>query len=92
MDALLWETPEEMTLNLAKRIRTVRKRRGISQQKLSQLSNVSYGTIKRFESTGKISLLSLTQIALALDCGNEIRNLFTSVPYKNIQEVINENK
>ena len=64
----------------------------ISQQKLADISGVSYGSIKRFEQTGQISLLSLTRIAMALDIAGELRNLFTAVPYQDIQEVINENK
>ena len=53
---------------------------------------VSYGSIKRFETTGQISLLSLTKIAIALDLADELRNIFTQVPYKDIQEVINETR
>lgn len=56
------------------------------------MSGVSYGSIKRFESTGQISLLSLTKIASALDMADELGNLFTQVSYKNIEEVIKENK
>ena len=68
------------------------KRRSISQEKLSSMSGVSYGSIKRFEATGQISLISLTKIAMALDIADELRSIFTQVPYKNIQEVINETK
>lgn len=88
----VWETPEEMDQALAQRIRRIRKRRSVSQEKLSQMSGVSFGSIKRFEATGKISLLSLTRIAVALDCGDEIRNMFTQIPYRNIEEVIRESK
>lgn len=56
------------------------------------MSGVSYGSIKRFESTGQISLKSLTKIATSLGVVNELRSLFTDVPYRNIQEVINEGK
>ena len=38
-------------------------------------SNIHF-FIKRFENTGTISLISLTKIAMALSCGNEIRELF----------------
>ena len=62
------------------------------QQKLVEMSNVSYGSVKRFESTGQISLISLTKIATALGIADDLRNLFTEIPYRNIQEVINENK
>lgn len=88
----VWETPEEINQNLAQRIRRIRKRRSISQEKLSRMSGVSFGSIKRFETTGKISLLSLTKIAVALDCGDEIRNMFTQIPYRNIEEVIRESR
>ena len=61
-------------------------------QKLAHMSGVSYGSIKRFESTGQISLLSLTKIAMALDMADELRSIFTQVPYRNIEEVINETR
>lgn len=92
LSEFIWETPEELDLKLAKRVRNIRKRRSISQQKLSEMSGVSYGSIKRFESTGQISLLALTRIATALDLTDELRNLFTQVPYKDISEVIRESR
>ena len=92
LSKFIWETPEELDLKLAKRVRNIRKRRSISQQKLSEMSGVSYGSIKRFESTGQISLLALTWIATALDLADELRNLFTQVPYKDISEVIRESR
>ena len=92
MEALIWETAEELDKNLALRVRKIRKRRKISQQKLADLSGVSYGSIKRFETSGQISLLALTKIAMALDMADELRNIFSQVPYRNIQEVINERR
>lgn len=92
MHRLVWETPEEIDLALAKRVSGIRKRRGISQKELSERCGVSYGSIKRFETTGLISFLSLTKIAMELEMEGEIRSLFSDVPYRNIQEVINENK
>ena len=91
MEELLWETAEEIDLRVAKQLRNIRKRRSISQEELSIQSGVSYGSIKRFESSGKISFLSLTKLAMALDCVGEISNLFCSVPYRDISEVILEN-
>ena len=90
MEALIWETADELDQKLASRLRNIRKRRAISQQRLADMSGVSYGSIKRFEATGQISLLSLTKIAMAL--AEELRGLFTRVPYKNIEEVIRESR
>ena len=91
MEALVWETAEELDMKLAQRVRDIRRRK-ISQEELSRMSGVSYGSVKRFEATGKISLLSLTKLAMALDMADELRELFTQVPYRNIQEVIDERK
>lgn len=92
MEALVWETAEELDQKLAGRVRNIRKRRSISQQKLASMSGVSYGSIKRFETTGQISLLSLTKIAMALDMADELRTIFSKVPYRNIEEVLNETR
>lgn len=92
MAEFIWETAEELDQKLAQRVRNIRKRRSISQEKLAAMSGVSYGSVKRFESSGQISLISLTKIAIALDIADELRNLFTQVPYKDIQEVINETR
>lgn len=92
MEGFIWETAEELDLKLAQRVRNIRKRRSISQEKLASMSGVSYGSVKRFESTGQISLLSLTKIAMALDIADELRRIFSQVPYRDIQEVINETR
>ena len=92
MEGFIWETAEELDLKLAQRVRNIRKRRSISQEKLASMSGVSYGSVKRFESTCQISLLSLTKIAMALDIADELRNIFSQVPYRDIKEVINETR
>ena len=92
MHRYVWETAEEIDLKLAKRARNIRKRRGMSQEELSKKCGVSYGSIKRFENTGMISLLSLTKIAMELDCVDDLKEMFTKAVYRNIQEVIDENK
>jgi transcriptional regulator with XRE-family HTH domain len=86
----VWETPEEINLALARRFQRIRKRRGLSQLQLSEKSNVSFGSIKRFETSGQISLISLTKLCVALDCVDEIRSLFNNVEYTSIEEVIRE--
>lgn len=90
MNIFQWETAEEIDKKLAERVRMLRKRRKISQEELSRKSGVSYGSIKRFESSGMISLLSLTKIATALGCTDEIRGLFSEIPYNSIEEILNE--
>ena len=92
MNKYVWETADEIDLALAERAKKIRKRRGISQEELSKRCGVSFGSIKRFEKKKKISLISLTKIAMELDCTDDIKNMFTKAVYRDIQEVINGNK
>lgn len=92
MGQFVWETAEELDQKIAQRVRNIRRRRSISQEKLASMSGVSLGSVKRFETSGQISLISLTRIAIALDLADELRNLFMQAPYKDIQEVINERR
>lgn len=75
-------------MQIAGRIRAVRRKRKISQKKLSQLSGVSLGSLKRFEQKGEISFLSLIKIATVLGLDNELEHLFEDVPPLSIEEVI----
>ena len=77
MEYYQWETAEEMNKKLADRVSQIRKRRKISQKELAEKSGVSLGSVKRFETSGQISLVSLTKIAIALGCSNEITEMFT---------------
>lgn len=55
----LSKQPSDILKQTASRHRAVRKSLRLSQQELAERSGVSLGSIKRFESTGKISLESL---------------------------------
>ena len=48
MDALIWETADELDQKLANRLRGIRKRRKLSQEELSRQSGVSLGSLNRF--------------------------------------------
>lgn len=81
----------EKQLEISQRFKTIRKNRRVSQQRLSELSGVSYASIRRFEKTGDISLASLVKLALALQLYDDLDNLFKiQKEYKSIEEVISE--
>lgn len=84
------KSPNEINLDIAKRVQLRRKEQKISQCKLSVLSDVSLGSIKRFERTGEISLSSLVKIAFALGLEDDFEGLFAKKTYTSIQEVIDE--
>lgn len=84
------KTPNEVDREIAGRIRRLRKRRNLSQKRLSEKSGVSLGSVKRFEQSGEISLRSLTKIAMALRVDGELRDLFADVLPESIEEILNE--
>lgn len=85
---LTQRTYNEINTELAKRIASLRKRKKLSQSELAKRSGVSFGSVKRFEQTGEISLASLTKITIALEVETELDTLFSDVPFDSIEEVI----
>lgn len=88
----LFETPSDVAINLAKRMKSIRRRRKITQKQMAARSNVSYATLRKFEKTGQISLESFIKLSMELGLTNELNNLFSSTRYNSIEEVINEQK
>ena len=81
--------PSEVIIDIALKIKTLRKKQKMSQAEFSERSGVSYGSIKRFERTGKVALASLLKMAHVLgrledfekilvdDRKDELDNLFS---------------
>ena len=91
--ALQFVTYYEKQLEIANRFISIRKSRKISQRQLANLSGVSFGSIRRFEKSGDISLASLIKLAMALQLYDDLDNLFkVHKEYSSIEEVINEQK
>lgn len=65
-----------MTREIAQKAQEKRLKLNLSQHTLSEKSGVSYGTLKKFEQTGQISLESLLKIALALGEMARFEDLF----------------
>ena len=84
------KTPKELSRIIAANVRKRRKERKLSMQDLAEKSGVSYGSVKRFESSGEISLLSLLKIATVLDCADGFEALFAEQEIRSIQEIIDE--
>ena len=89
---MIFKTTEEIIEEIATRFRKYRKMKKISQEELALMSNVSYGSIKRFERKGEISLHSLTKLCVALDIEDEMLDLFTKPRFVTIDDVIRYGK
>ncbi len=79
-------TIESVKLDLADRIKSRRKKMKVSQKLLSRISGVSYASIRKFESSGEISLRSLLMIANALNFLIDFDMIATSIVITNLKE------
>ena len=68
---------DERMKELAVRLKAYRKKAGYSQLEMADRSGVTYGSLKRFERTGKISLEGLWLLSIALGCDDQLDMLFS---------------
>ena len=88
------KSPFEMVKEIAKKAQERRLELNLSQQTLSEKSGVSYGTLKKFEQKGQISLESLLKIALALGDMDQFEHLFAKTDDKlpaSLDELLDDN-
>lgn len=76
------KSPFEIAKEIAKKAQEKRLELNLSQKTLSEKSGVSYGTLKKFEQKGQISLESLLKIALALGEMDQFEHLFAKTDDK----------
>lgn len=86
-----FKSPGEIAKDISKRARQKRIHLNITQRELAERSGVSFGSVKRFEQKGEISLKHLLQIAFVLRSVDEFESLFRQQRYQSIDEVIEEN-
>lgn len=86
------KSPGEINREIASRVSRRRKEKKITQVQLAEYSDVSLGSVKRFERTGEISLSSLVRIAFALGCEDDFDGLFAKKGYASIEEVLNDDR
>ena len=80
-------TEEKVIENLVNRVIARRKELKISQKDLAFKSGVSYESIRRFETTGEISLKSLIQIAKVLNSLEDFNKLFVHTQITNLKDI-----
>ncbi len=73
-------TPQEMQKIIAYQMRILRLDLNLSQKTLSEKSGVSYGSLKKFEQTGQISLESLLKLAVVLGAMDGFKALCAPAP------------
>lgn len=84
--------PLAIAQNMGIELRQRRLFLNLTQKALAEKSGVSLGSLKRFESTGEISLTSLLKLALILDSLDEFHTLFPADKFKSIDEILKSRK
>ena len=68
--------PTELRINIAQKAKALRLQKQFKRTTLATLSGVPIANIKRFETTGQISLTNLLKIANALGVLDDFNSLF----------------
>ena len=74
---------QELVIRFIKR----RKESKLTQKDLSVRSGVSYGSIRRFESSGDISLQALLKLSRVLGCLDDFKEVFNKQITTNIKDM-----
>ena len=77
--------PFDFLEEIALRHKTIRKQAGFSQSELAKRSGVSLGSLKRFETTGQISLESLLKLVEILNRLEDFDLILK--PIENLKEI-----
>ena len=77
--------PYDFLREIALRHKTLRKQAGFSRSELAKRSGVSLGSLKRFESTGQISLESLLKLTDVLNRLNDFEAILQ--PLENLDAI-----
>lgn len=67
MDIYTILSPQEVAADLGSRLKSRRLARNLTQDGLATRSAVPLGTLKKFENSGSISLVSFVRLVVALD-------------------------
>jgi transcriptional regulator with XRE-family HTH domain len=87
MERFSLQTPEEISSTLAARVRALRLAKGWKQATLAERSGVSLGSLRRFESSGQVSLGHLLRIAFALNRLDDFDTLLQAPRASSIAEL-----
>ncbi len=78
-------TVQSVKKDIVSRFKKRRNEYGITQKDLSIKSGVSYGSIRRFELSGEISLHSLLKISAVIGCLEDFNEIFKNLIVRDIR-------
>ena len=86
--SLKLSSPRDVLDGLARRAKRRRLEANLTQEELAERAQVSWGTLKLFERSGKASSEFLVKLAFALNAEKEFDALFPPEPHRSIDDVV----
>jgi len=83
---------EEISGELANRLKRRRLVRNLTLEGLAARSGVALGTLKKFEATGRIALPSFIRLVVALDDASALEGLLKDADYRSLDDVLKSEK
>jgi len=80
-------TPTETARGMADNFKTLRLQAGFKRSTLARKAGVSEASLKRFETTGKVSLETLLRLALSMDRLVDFQDIFAPPPASTLAEL-----
>ena len=84
--------PEDIAAEIANRLRARRLAQNLSLEGLARRSGVALGTLKKFERTGKIALVSFIRLVISLKDEAALENLLLEQKFETFDEILQSEK
>ncbi len=83
---------EDIAAELAVRSRNLRLAQNLTLEGLARRSGVPLGTLKKFERTGQIALVSFIRLAITLQDEAALENLLLEQKFETLDEILQSGK
>lgn len=92
MMSFAMQSSEDISAALAARLRSRRLAQKLTLEGLARRSGVPLGTLKKFERSGQIALLSFIRLVVALKDEAALENLLLERKFETLEEVLESGK
>jgi transcriptional regulator with XRE-family HTH domain len=87
MIPIILQSPREIAVVIARRVKALRLDRGWTQQETAARAGLALPTYRQFERTGQISLERLLRLGVVLDALTGFDHLFARPPVRSLSEL-----
>lgn len=87
---ILTDTPQSKLIQIAQRVKQRRTTMQLTQVALAKRADIPLPTYRVFEHSGKISLMGLLKIGMALNCLEDFDCLFAKQAYTSLDDMLND--